>query len=82
MRPDVKLGVVISMVIVFVAGGYYLYRDRTETPIPVATGSEPEADLPGSPSPTSSMEPTPADPPPADAIDEQTAVPATSRPAA
>ena len=43
MRPDVKLGVVISMVIVFVAGGYYLYRDRTETPIPVATGSEPEA---------------------------------------
>ena len=42
MRPDVKLGVVISMVIVFVAGGYYLYRDRTETPIPVATGSESE----------------------------------------
>lgn len=35
MRPDVKLGVVISLVVVLVAGGYYLYRDSREVPIPV-----------------------------------------------
>ncbi len=40
MRPDVKLGVVISMVFVLVAGTYYLYRDRRESPIPLATGPE------------------------------------------
>ncbi len=44
MRPDVKLGVVISMVVVLVAGGYYLYRDRSESAIPLATGPAPEAD--------------------------------------
>lgn len=44
MRPDVKLGVVISMVVVLVAGGYYLYRDRSESGIPLATGPAPEAD--------------------------------------
>lgn len=35
MRPDVKLGIVISTVVVFVAGSYYLYRDKNENPIPV-----------------------------------------------
>ena len=39
MRADVKLGVVISLVVVFVAGGYYLYRDRRDTPIPMNGGS-------------------------------------------
>lgn len=28
MRPDVKLGVVLAAVIIFVSGSYYLYRDR------------------------------------------------------
>lgn len=36
MRPDVKLGVVVSMMIVSVAGGYYLYRDRSAGRIPVS----------------------------------------------
>ena len=36
MRPDVKLGVVISLVVVLVAGGYYLYRDSREVPISVS----------------------------------------------
>lgn len=39
MRQDVKLGVVLSAVIVFVAGAYYMYRDEQETPIPVRGGS-------------------------------------------
>lgn len=39
MRPDVKLGVVISMVVVLIAGGYYLQRDRSESAIPLAGGS-------------------------------------------
>ncbi len=38
MRPDVKLGVAISLVVVLVAGGYYLYRDTREEPIPMAGG--------------------------------------------
>lgn len=38
MRPDVKLGVVSSMVFVLVAGMYFLYRDRQEQPIQVAEG--------------------------------------------
>ena len=36
MRPDVKLGVAISFVIVVVAGGYYMYRDSHEVPISVS----------------------------------------------
>ncbi len=36
MRPDVKLGAVISMAVVLVAGGYYLYRNGQERSIPVA----------------------------------------------
>ena len=36
MRPDVKLGVAISFVLVVVAGGYYLYRDSREVAIPVS----------------------------------------------
>ena len=36
MRPDVKLGVVISMAVVLVAGGYYMYRDGQVESIPVA----------------------------------------------
>ena len=39
MRPDVKLGVSISLVVVLVAGGYYLYRDARERPIPVVEGT-------------------------------------------
>lgn len=42
MRPDVKLGVVISMVLVLVAGTYFIYSDTKEQPIPVVGG-------PGSP---------------------------------
>lgn len=38
MRPDVKLGVVVSMILVFVAGTYYLYRDKQEEPIVIAEG--------------------------------------------
>lgn len=39
MRPDVKLGVVLSSVIVLVAGTYYFYRDKQEVPIEVASDS-------------------------------------------
>lgn len=35
MRADVKFGIVLSMVVVSVAGGYYLYRDQQELPIPL-----------------------------------------------
>lgn len=35
MRADVKFGIVLSLVVVMVAGGYYLYRDRQESPIPM-----------------------------------------------
>ena len=38
MRPDVKLGVATSLVLVLVAGGYYLFRDGQEEPIPVSDG--------------------------------------------
>ncbi len=44
MRPDVKLGVVFSMVIVLVAGSYFLYRDKGDGPIQVADGPESLAD--------------------------------------
>ncbi len=40
MRPDVKLGVVISMVVVLVAGSYYFYRGKSERAIPLAEGPE------------------------------------------
>lgn len=36
MRADIKFGIVLSMVVVMVAGGYYLYRDRQESPIPLS----------------------------------------------
>lgn len=36
MRPDVKLGVMLAFVMVIVAGGYYMYRDRHESPIPLS----------------------------------------------
>ncbi len=39
MRAEVKLGMVISIIVVLVAGGYYIYRDRKETPIPMSDGS-------------------------------------------
>ena len=39
MRPDVKLGIVISLVVVFIAGGYYYYRDSRGPAIPVANES-------------------------------------------
>lgn len=37
MRSDVKLGVVISMVFVLVAGAYFFLQDRQESPIPVSS---------------------------------------------
>ncbi|MCH8966474.1 MAG: LysM peptidoglycan-binding domain-containing protein [Planctomycetes bacterium] len=40
MRTDVKLGVVISLAIVLVAGGYYVYRDQQHEPIPMAPGPD------------------------------------------
>lgn len=40
MRPDVKLGLAVSMVVVLVAGTYYLYRDKREGTILVAEGPE------------------------------------------
>ena len=33
MRPDVKLGIIVSLVVVTVMGGYYLYRGNREAPI-------------------------------------------------
>lgn len=36
MRTDVKLGVVISMVVVFVAGGYFLFKGDEAKPIDLA----------------------------------------------
>ncbi|UCE58342.1 MAG: LysM peptidoglycan-binding domain-containing protein [Phycisphaerales bacterium] len=39
MRPDVKLGMIVSLVVVFVAGGYYIYRDAQEKPIPLSGGN-------------------------------------------
>lgn len=43
MRTDVKLGVVISLGVVLLAGGYYVMRDRQEKPIEVADKSLAEA---------------------------------------
>ena len=41
MRPDIKLGIVISMVVVLVAGSYFMYRANDKTPISLAsTGAE------------------------------------------
>lgn len=36
MRTDVKLGIVTSMVVVFAAGGYFLFRGDAQAPISVA----------------------------------------------
>ncbi len=44
MRPDVKLGMAISLVVVLVAGGYYLYRDTRTEPIRLAGSRVAEAD--------------------------------------
>jgi len=37
MRPDVKLGIISSMIVILVAGGYYFYRDGGDTAIPVSS---------------------------------------------
>ncbi|MCH7871230.1 MAG: hypothetical protein IID33_05970, partial [Planctomycetes bacterium] len=37
MRPDVKLGIVVSAVFVTVAGTYFLVQDRQESAIPVSS---------------------------------------------
>lgn len=37
MRADAKLGIVISGVVVLVAGVYFMYRDKSEVPIPVGS---------------------------------------------
>ncbi|MCH8146454.1 MAG: LysM peptidoglycan-binding domain-containing protein [Planctomycetes bacterium] len=47
MRPDVKLGVAISFILVVVAGGYYLYRDSREVSIPVSGKTADLASLQG-----------------------------------
>lgn len=39
MRADAKLGIVISGVVVLVAGVYFMYRDKSEVPIPVGSSS-------------------------------------------
>lgn len=43
MRTDVKLGIVTSMVVVLAAGGYFLFRSDTQTPIPIADKASPSA---------------------------------------
>lgn len=43
MRPDVKLGVAISTVLVLVAGGYFMYRGGQHEPIPVGSEEVPKA---------------------------------------
>lgn len=40
MRPDIKLGIVVSMVVVFVAGSYFMYRANDETPISLASSGD------------------------------------------
>jgi len=42
MRPDVKLGVIISLALVLVAGSYYFYRDVKQEPIPLSHERAPE----------------------------------------
>jgi len=37
MRTDVKLGVVLSMVVVLAAGGYFLFGGKGEAPVPLTT---------------------------------------------
>lgn len=44
MRPDFKLGLIVSMVSVFVAGSYFFLRGESETPIEVASGPSGPAD--------------------------------------
>lgn len=39
MRADVKLGMVMTMVVVVVGGGYFMYRDNQEAPISLADSS-------------------------------------------
>jgi len=53
MRTDVKLGVVVAMVVVLVSGGYYMYRNKQQQPIPLgnevaAAKPKPAIDKPGS----------------------------------
>ena len=43
MRTDVKLGIVTSMVVVLVAGGYFLFHSDSQAPIPIADKASPTA---------------------------------------
>jgi len=43
MRTDVKLGIITSMVVVFAAGGYFLFRGDSQAPIPIVDKSSPTA---------------------------------------
>jgi len=43
MRTDVKLGIVTSMAVVLVAGGYFLFRGDSQAPIPIADKASPTA---------------------------------------
>ena len=52
MHTDVKLGVVVAMVVVLVSGGYYMYRNKQQQPIPLGEGvtvakAQPAVDEPG-----------------------------------
>ncbi len=40
MRPDIKLGIVTSMVVVFVAGSYFMYRAKEEKPVSLASATD------------------------------------------
>jgi nucleoid-associated protein YgaU len=58
MRTDVKLGVVVSMVVVLVAGGYFLFRGKSEAPIAITDGSSPSAAKVAAKAPAGKQPPT------------------------
>lgn len=50
MRPDVKLGIVVSLVVVLGIGGYFLLSGKREAPIPVTSAPASTATKPTVPS--------------------------------
>lgn len=63
MRADAKLGIVISGVVVLVAGVYFMYRDTSEVPIPVGSSSGSLSDVfepePSQPQESAAKKPAP-----------------------
>lgn len=59
MRPDVKLGIVVSTVFVTVAGTYFLIQDRRESAIPVSSDPATLAST-GDKTPPNAAKPKPA----------------------